>query len=191
MAKCTALGVAGAVLEGPCEPEPSIDLAVKLMEQAIDNAQAEASKGCPGGCICKGNGTPVGPPVCYSWRVEEKQYHRWVVTATFDGECECPEGTEKEPKNGEPKPRCGQRFRAEGVSKPFAVRSCDKPELAVDKAALQDAKSKAIANAKKQCPKNCPEVELIETAQTIRSCKAGKLTVTFIGKFVCFSKKKG
>lgn len=98
MAQCTALGFAGAVGEGPCPTQPSVDLAVKLMEAAIDDAQAKASKQCPEGCICKGKGMPVGPPTCYPFKIEGKQYYRWVMTATFDGECECPEKKRTKPR---------------------------------------------------------------------------------------------
>jgi hypothetical protein len=89
MAKCTALGWASSVGEGSCPASISVDLAVQLMEEAIDRAQTEATKGCRNGCICKGNGLPTGPPVCNSWTFEGKQYHRWVVYATFDGVCDC------------------------------------------------------------------------------------------------------
>jgi len=91
MGKCTALGVASMVREGACENELSIDDSVKLMEEAIDNAQSEAQKACAQGCICSGKGMPVGPPVCYQFHLGEKLFHRWVLTVTFDGDCECPE----------------------------------------------------------------------------------------------------
>jgi len=93
MSECVAFGWASQLFEGPCTAQLSMDVSVKLLEKAIEMAQAEASKQCPQGCKCEGKATPIGPPVCYPYKMAGKQYHRWEVTAVFDGECKCPQVT--------------------------------------------------------------------------------------------------
>src|ERR1051326_6261473 len=97
--ECTAIGMATSpLIYGACEKEAPMDLAVKLMEEAIEDAQKKATQICKAGCICKGKGTPIDI-VCYSVPgVDGQKYHQWRVTAAWDGECECPgEAKEQEP----------------------------------------------------------------------------------------------
>lgn len=86
---CTALGYGTQVSQGPCKDDLTLDLAIKLMEQAIDDAEAKATATCPPNCKCVGTATPLGPPTCSSFHLGEVQYHIWIVTAAFDGDCDC------------------------------------------------------------------------------------------------------
>ena len=90
---CVGQGMAiGKTLKGPCNgPAAEIinpDEAVKLMEEASDKAQAEASKDCPAGCTCEGKAETA--VYCVDIKGKEGPEHYFIVTAAFYGECVCP-----------------------------------------------------------------------------------------------------
>jgi len=89
--ECIGSGTARVVLDGPCnEDSLTLDLAVKLMEEAIEKAEQDATKDCPKGCKCEGKATP-DPPSCWSFTEGGKPKQLWEVRARFDGKCVCPD----------------------------------------------------------------------------------------------------
>jgi len=92
---CIGQGMAiGKTIRGPCKgpgSQPiSLDEAAKLVEEAVDKAQADASKKCAAGCECKGEAI-LGAPYCVDIKDEGGNAHYFIVRAAFYGECVCPQ----------------------------------------------------------------------------------------------------
>jgi len=86
---CSARGMAVEGENGPCGTI-SLDLAVKMIEAAEENARIQADQDCDPGCKCKGTFVPDGPPVCRPDKYPDgTPYHLWILTGEFQGECVC------------------------------------------------------------------------------------------------------
>lgn len=139
---CIGQGMAiGETLKGPCSGPASeaisLDEAARLTEEAVDKAQANASKNCPAGCRCEGKAQTA--VYCVDIKGDAGSAHYFIVTAAFYGECVCPskitgrgyreffrvvQNLPELPRNPKGKCRMYKRYVGHGFPIPVCAGTC-------------------------------------------------------------------